>query len=409
MSRQEHDIFENFDGMVKRVYDTPSESVQSKFLAQALSLAGTYSPTVSTIAGLSTSSSNTKKTSSTTSSSAIKNVVSTSSSSKKTSTTSSSTKATSTSKGSSADFPQVKTTVTSSKSASATAVTLTKATSTQTHAVKTKTWSWAAGPYGCGTATPSGKALLCYATGAVTSPSSKRALETTLPFEAREIEEGNEEYVRRSTLNASSIISAIDNLDSPDLGWLDTIVGAVPYKSGDFASSIIWIIATLMLLPLFLIRLARQSTSIAHVLVSVFLWISLVVTTFGLRAYMANTLPTTTYMIVENVILQILPNLLLEPLLTLLAMYSVQGGVSSGVPSVCLLLRLVNFIAFVLFAVSAAFTSVYMHQWNQALLIPTTLGSRDAFPTYLPPLITRLGPIIGSFMMLGAIAGGLLL
>lgn len=438
-SRQEHDIFENVNDIVKRAYDSPSESAQSSFLAHALSLAGTYSPTVSTIAGKSastssskkttttTSSSSTKKATTTTSSSARQDAASTSSSTKKTSTTSSSSsKATSSSKESSAAFPNVKTLASStstskstsagktttasisssSKAATPTAATLTKATSAQAQAVKTTTSSRAAGPYGCGKATPSGRALLCYATGAVTSP-SKRSLETPSPLEARELDE--EDYVRRPSLNSSSIIAAIDNLDSSDLGWLDTIVGVVLYKTGDFVSSIFWIVATVMLLPLFLIRLARRSSLIAHVLISVFLWICLILTAFGIRAWMANTSPSTTYMIAENVILQILPNLLLEPLLTLLAMYSVQGGVSSGVPSVCLLLRLVNFIAMVLFAVSAAFTSIYINKWNQALLIPTALGSLDAFPAYLPLVITRLGPVIGSFMMLGAIAGGLLL
>ena len=183
----------------------------------------------------------------------------------------------------------------------------------------------------------------------------------------------------------------------------------MPYKNGDLAASIVWIIATLMLVPLFLIRLLRRSSLIAHVLLTIFIWGSAVIAAFGIRAWLSMNTPTTTLVLAENVILAILPPLLLEPLLNLLAMYAAQGNARSGVPSVCLLLRFVNLVALILFAVTAAYTGVFMRQWDRALLSPVDIAAREDFPAYLPPNITRLGPIIGAFMMLVSIAGGLLL
>lgn len=239
--------------------------------------------------------------------------------------------------------------------------------------------------------------MLCYATG--TARANKRSPEATAapPFE-REDDEALE-LVKR----------VADATTMPDLGWLDTIVGAVPYRSGDLASSIVWIVLTLLLTPLFVVRLLRRSSLVAHVLICIFCWACAMVASFGIRAWMAASTPTTRFIIAENVILQTLPCLLLEPLFSLLAMYSAQGEVKSGVPFVCMLLRVINLAVLALFAVTAAFTGIFLKQWDHALMSSTDSGARNAFPADLPASITQLGPIIASFLMLAVIAGGLLL
>jgi hypothetical protein len=275
---------------------------------------------------------------------------------------------------------------------------ITTTTPTTTAAFETEIWSWAAGAYGCGTSSPSGNLLLCYATG--TGPVGKRdgPQATAAPvLEARDVEE----YVKRANSSQSS---------SPDLGWLDTIVGAVPYHKGDLVASIIWVVVTFLLIPLFLIRIIRRSSLVIHSLICVTLWIIASITAFGIRAWMSLKGPTTELMIVENVLLQIIPCLLLEPVFNLLAMYSTQGGeVKSGVPRVCILLRIVNVAAMALFAATAAYTAIFLNQWNDALMSSTISDTRDAFPAYSPANIAQIGPIIASFMMLAVIAGGLLL
>ncbi|PWN98897.1 hypothetical protein FA09DRAFT_258411 [Tilletiopsis washingtonensis] len=131
--------------------------------------------------------------------------------------------------------------------------------------------------------------------------------------------------------------------------------------------------------------------------------------TFGIRAYISNNAPTTTLMIAMNAMLAIMPPLLLEPLLNLLGLYAKQGQAGSGVPTVTSVLRVFNLLALILYAVAAAYTGVYLSDWERTLLDPNAVGALSSFPDTVPKQVVRLGPIIGSFFMLVAIAGGLLL
>jgi hypothetical protein len=79
------------------------------------------------------------------------------------------------------------------------------------------------------------------------------------------------------------------------------------------------------------------------------------------------------------------------------------------VPTVTSVLRVFNLLALILYAVAAAYTGVYLSDWERTLLDPNAVGALSSFPDTVPKQVVRLGPIIGSFFMLVAIAGGLLL
>lgn len=288
----------------------------------------------------------------------------------------------------------------------------------------TTVWKWDSGAFGCLSGTPSGTADYCRETGVpvkravvpMDTPLAERMVasdDSDSPFEDMWKRQDNDDDNNNNDTNDRSgnggPPSDINNVDSPDLGWLDLVVGGVPYKNGDLAPSIVWILAVLLLLPLFLIRLIRRSSLIAHVLFTVFVFGCVMIVAFGMRAWLSNNVPTTTLMIVQNVLLQIMPPLLLEPLLNLLAMYSTQGGFPTGVPRVALFLRFINVVALVIFSVAAAYTGVFLNDWDKALKDPGSFTDQDDFPSDQPNNFVKVGPIIGSFMMLVSILGGLLL
>ena len=198
----------------------------------------------------------------------------------------------------------------------------------------------------------------------------------------------------------------INNPNSPDLGWLDVQVGAVPYKNGDLIASIVWILATIALIPLLLIRLLRRSSLISMILLTVIVYIVLMLISFGVRAKLANNTPTTSMMNVEGVILAVLIPLLIEPLVHLLGLYSKQSGRSTGVPQASLVLRLLNFIVFLLFLVAAAYYASWLDKWNKALQMTQT--AQD-LPSIVPPKITRIGPVVASVVEIIVILGAALL
>lgn len=363
------------------------DSAASSLVSKAAGLAGSYSPTASTTAsGIGAkvaATSSPAPTSSLSSSSAASNKAS------------SVAKASSSSSGTSAAANRVNAAPTS--------------------------WTWVAGAFGCPEGVSAyGTAFLCSDQETATAPSATSSAAAKSAKNAVRI--AREDHVfadmgSRNFLQARQTPDSgnggpptdVNNLDSPDLGWLDTVVGGVPYKNGDLAASIVWILAVLFLIPLFLIRLLRRSSLIAHVLFTIFIWGCAMVAAMGIRAYLSNNTPTTTLMIVENILLQILPPLLLEPLLNLLAMYARQGNARSGVPTVCLLLRFFNLVALILFAVTAAYTGVYLHQWDETLMDANAVGAMSDFPDRTPLGIVRIGPIVGAFLMIISIAGGLLL
>lgn len=198
----------------------------------------------------------------------------------------------------------------------------------------------------------------------------------------------------------------INNPNSPDLGWLDVQVGAVPYKNGDLIASIVWVLATIGLIPLLLIRLLRRSSLISMVLITVMVFMVLMLVAFGVRAKLAATTPTTSLMNVEGIILAILLPLLLEPLLHLLGLYSKQSGRTTGVPTASLVLRILNFIVFLLFLVAAAYYASWLDKWNKALQMTQT--AQD-LPSIVPPKVTRIAPVVGSVVEIIVILGAALL
>lgn len=198
----------------------------------------------------------------------------------------------------------------------------------------------------------------------------------------------------------------INNPNSPDLGWLDVQVGSVPYKNGDLIASIVWILATIALIPLLLIRLLRRSSLISMILFTVIIYMVLMLATFGIRAKIANNTPTTPLMNVQGIVLAILLPLLIEPLLHLLALYSKQSGRSTGVPQASLVLRVLNFIVFLLFLVAAAYYASWLDKWNNALKLTQT--AQD-LPPIIPPKVTRIAPVVGSVVEIIVILGAALL
>ncbi|GAC94155.1 hypothetical protein PHSY_001724 [Pseudozyma hubeiensis SY62] len=200
--------------------------------------------------------------------------------------------------------------------------------------------------------------------------------------------------------------SNINNPNSPDLGWLDVQVGAVPYKNGDLIASIVWILATIALIPLLLIRCLRRSSLISMILFTILVYMILMLATFGVRAKISNDTPTTTLMNVEGIILAVLIPLLIEPLLHLLGLYSKQSGRSTGVPTAALVLRILNFIVFLLFLIAAAYFASWLDKWNKALQMTQT--AQD-LPSIVPPKITRIGPVVGSVVEIIVILGAALL
>lgn len=198
----------------------------------------------------------------------------------------------------------------------------------------------------------------------------------------------------------------INNPNSPDVGWLDLQVGAVPYKNGDLIASIVWVLATIALIPLLLIRLLRRSSLISMVLVTVIIFMVLMMVAFGVRARLSATTPTTSLMNVEGIILAILIPLLIEPLLHLLGLYAKQGGRSTGVPQASLILRILNFIVFLLFLVAAAYYASWLDSWNKALQMTQT--AQD-LPNITPPKVTRIGPVVASVLEIIVILGAALL
>ena len=68
-----------------------------------------------------------------------------------------------------------------------------------------------------------------------------------------------------------------------------------------------WILATLLLVPLFLVRLLRRSSLISGVLFTIALWMLAMLATFGIRAWISNHAPTTTLMIVRRGLLSTPP------------------------------------------------------------------------------------------------------
>ncbi|KAJ9479177.1 hypothetical protein PHBOTO_002647 [Pseudozyma hubeiensis] len=198
----------------------------------------------------------------------------------------------------------------------------------------------------------------------------------------------------------------INNPNSPDLGWLDVQVGAVPYKNGDLIASIVWVLATIALIPLLLIRCLRRSSLISMILFTILVYMILMLATFGVRAKISNDTPTTTLMNVEGIILAVLIPLLIEPLLHLLGLYSKQSGRSTGVPTASLVLRILNFVVFLLFLISAAYFASWLDKWNKALQMTQT--AQD-LPPIVPPKITRIGPVVGSVVEIIVILGAALL
>lgn len=200
--------------------------------------------------------------------------------------------------------------------------------------------------------------------------------------------------------------SNINNPNSPDLGWLDIQVGAVPYKNGDLIASIVWILATIALIPLLLIRLLRRSSLISHVLVTVIIYMVLTLVAFGVRAKLANQTPTTPMMNVEGVILAVLLPLLIEPLLHLLGLYSQQSGRSTGVPQASLVLRILNLVVFILFLTAAGYYASWLDKWNNSLQNTFTAQS---LPNITPPKVTRIAPVVGAVVEIIVILGAALL
>lgn len=460
------------DGLIgdlaKRAANDPTRSnaQQSAWVAAAVVLAGTASPTISDISGAPVStttkavttttaivSTTTKAISTTTtvkSITTVQNFVSTttkpaitttvtklastsskpkttssstkkssSSSKKKTSTTSKKTSTTSKRKTSTTSSKRRTTTTTATRRQTTTKVTTTTrvntkiATSTTvknnlasptitttktttktstTTPLQTQTWSWAAQAYGCGTATPQGSMILCMATGV--SMGARAVQVTATPILSRAMPEL---VIRDSTT---------DNVLRPDVAWLDVVVGAVPFKSGDLIPSIVWVIVTLMLTPLFVLRLIQRSSSIITILSTIFVWSCAVIVAFALRVYMSINTPTTHLMVAENGLLQILPTLVLEPLLCLLAMYAAQNGNKKS-SKYFWLLRSVNLVAFVLFIVSSVYFGMYLQDWDEALQSTTTSGAN--VPAFAPSALIRIAPIIASFLIIIAVAGGLFL
>jgi hypothetical protein len=75
----------------------------------------------------------------------------------------------------------------------------------------------------------------------------------------------------------------------------------------------VWILATLLLVPLFLVRLLRRSSLISGVLFTIALFMIAMLATFGIRAYISNNAPTTTLMIVRRGPLSMPPASRAEP------------------------------------------------------------------------------------------------
>ncbi|KAJ1025449.1 hypothetical protein NDA13_004260 [Ustilago tritici] len=200
--------------------------------------------------------------------------------------------------------------------------------------------------------------------------------------------------------------SDINNPYSPDVGWLDLQVSAVPCKNGDLIASIVWVLATIALIPLLLIRLLRRSSLISMVLLTVIVYMVLMLVAFGVRARLSATTPTTSLMNVEGIILVVLVPLLIEPLLHLLGLYSQQSGRSTGVPQAALILRILNLIVFLLFLVAAAYYASWLDSWNKALQMTQT--AQD-LPGITPPKVTRIGPVVASVLKIIVILGAALL
>ncbi|SJX62825.1 uncharacterized protein SRS1_13654 [Sporisorium reilianum f. sp. reilianum] len=198
----------------------------------------------------------------------------------------------------------------------------------------------------------------------------------------------------------------INNPNNPDLGWLDVQVGGVPYKNGDLIASIIWILATIALIPLLLIRLLRRSSLISMVLFTVIVHMVLMLIAFGVRAKLSNQTPSTSMMNVEGIILAILIPLLIEPLVALLGLYSQQSGRSTGVLQASLVLRVLNLIVFVLFLVAACYYASWLDKWNTALQMTQTA---QELPGITPPKVTRILPVVASIVEIIVILGAALL
>lgn len=317
-----------------------------------------------------------------------------------------------------AALPQVtsKTAFTSSTYASSSA-SGSQSSSTPTAFQEPARWHYWAGALGCQQGTASGTAFVCHATES--SSSAKRSIEEPIRRVAEsddEVFEGMFDKRQSSSDSGGDDPSGnggppadILNKDSPDIGWLDLIVGAVPYKNGDLAPSIVWILATLLLFPLFVVRLFRRSSLIAHVLLTVFIWGCVMIATFAIRASLANKTPNSTLMNVQNITLQILPCLLIEPLLNLLALYAQQGGFPTGVPRVALFLRFLNLVALILYIVGAAYLATWISNWDSALEDNQQIGDRSNFPDSVPDSISRIGPIVAAFMQVVCILGAFIL
>ncbi|KAN0064743.1 hypothetical protein ACQY0O_001798 [Thecaphora frezii] len=198
----------------------------------------------------------------------------------------------------------------------------------------------------------------------------------------------------------------INNPDSPDLGWLDTFVGAVPYKNGDLAASVVWILATLCLIPLLLIRMIRTSSLISSVLFTIVIYMVLMLVGFGMRAKLADQTPTTPMMEAMTIILAILLPLLLEPLIALLSLYSTQAGRQTGVPTAAMALRVFNFIVFLLFLVAAAYDAAWLNSWDKAL---RNRHTAQELPPIQPPGVVRIAPVAAAVIELILILGTALL
>jgi len=113
-------------------------------------------------------------------------------------------------------------------------------------------------------------------------------------------------------------------------------------------------------------------------------------------------------MIAENAMLSISIPLLTEPLLHLLGLYASQGTKGSGVPTAAGILRFLNFVALLLYVVAAAYTGIYLKNWNN-VLSSDGLVDPDSLPKVDPVDFVRIGPIVASFFLLIIIIGGLLL
>lgn len=198
----------------------------------------------------------------------------------------------------------------------------------------------------------------------------------------------------------------INNPNSPDLGWLDVQVGSVPYKNGDLIASIVWVLATIALIPLLLIRMLRRSSLISMVLVTVIIFMVLMLIAFGIRAKLSDTTPTLTLMNVEGIILAILLPLLIEPLLHLLGLYSKQSGRTTGVPQASLILRILNLAVFILFLVAGAYYANWLSKWNKALQMTQT--AQD-LPPIAPYKVIRIAPVVASVIEIIVILGAALL